>query len=120
MAAVRRTDHGNVKRLSSRAVTIHVMVVSERSRVLLYVVDAGGGHRATANALRAAAEERGAPLELEIVSLQAVLDGLDYTRRLTGRSLEESYNELLRTGRTRFMVPMLRALQWLIGRLHGP
>jgi 1,2-diacylglycerol 3-beta-galactosyltransferase len=95
------------------------MVVSTGSRVLLYLVDAGGGHRAAANALVAAAEAAGAPLRFELVSLQRVLDAFDFTRRLTGRSAEESYNELLRTGRTRLMVPMLRALQWCIARLHA-
>jgi 1,2-diacylglycerol 3-beta-galactosyltransferase len=95
------------------------MVVSAGNRALLYVVDAGGGHRAAANALCAAAEAAGAPLRLEVVSLQQVLDAFDFTRRLTGRSAEESYNQLLRTGRTRFMVPMLRALQWCIARLQA-
>jgi 1,2-diacylglycerol 3-beta-galactosyltransferase len=52
------------------------------------------------------------------VSLQAVLEPLDFWKRLTGRSIEDAYNVLIRAGSTRFLVPLLRALQWAIALRH--
>jgi UDP-N-acetylglucosamine:LPS N-acetylglucosamine transferase len=86
--------------------------------VLLFVVDAGGGHRAAANALLAAAAERGVPWRLEVANVTDVLAPLDFSRRLTGRSLEQAYNGMIRRRLTRHLVPMLRGYQWLIGRLR--
>jgi 1,2-diacylglycerol 3-beta-galactosyltransferase len=88
-------------------------------RVVLVTFDAGGGHRAAANALVAAAEQRAAPFRFEVISLQDVLAPLDPVRRLTGGTSEQLYNELVRRRRTRFLVPMLRGLQWAIRRA-GP
>jgi 1,2-diacylglycerol 3-beta-galactosyltransferase len=44
------------------------------------------------------------------VSLQDVLEPLDFWKRLTGRPIEEAYNILVRAGATRFLVPLLRGL----------
>lgn len=87
---------------------------------LLLFSDAGGGHRNACTALLAAAEERGAPLRLRMVSLNEVLGRWDVVRTLTGRSTEETYNELLRRGGTRFFVPLLRALHGGTAVLHRP
>ncbi len=105
---------------SQRPATIDPMESTTRPEVLLFVVDAGAGHRVTANALVAAAAETGAPFRLRILSLQPLLDEFDFTRRLTGRSMEETYNVLVRSGLTRPLVPLLRALQFTIRRLHRP
>lgn len=94
------------------------IVDGDRPEVLLFIVDAGGGHRAAAQALVDAAAARGCPLRLEIVSLQPILMSLDWGRRLTGLSVEESYNVLVSSNRTRFLVPLLRVLQWTIRRCH--
>ena len=88
--------------------------------VVLFTFDAGGGHRAAARALVAAAEQREAPFRFEVVSLQDVLAPLDVGQRLTGRPLEQTYNDMVRRRRTRFLVPMLRGLQWVVRRLHSP
>jgi len=88
--------------------------------VVLFTFDAGGGHRAAAKALVAAAEQERAPFRFEVVSLQDVLAPLDIGQRLTGRPLEQTYNEMVRRRRTRFLVPMLRGLQWVVRRLHAP
>ena len=93
----------------------------ERVRdVLLLVVDAGGGHRASANALLAAAATGEARFRLRAESLQAILGRLDPLRRLTGRSLESLYNSMVRRRRTRHLVPLLRGLQRGIRLLSGP
>ena len=88
--------------------------------VLLFVIDAGGGHRAAANALMAAAERTQRPWRFRPVNLQELLDDFDFTRRLTGRSMEESYNVLLRQRWTSIMEPLLMALHGLIALLHRP
>ena len=92
----------------------------ERPEVVLFTFDAGGGHRAAANALAAAAEQQRAPFRFEVVSLQDVLAPLDIGQRLTGRPMEQTYNDMVRRRRTRFLVPMLRGLQWLLRRLRAP
>lgn len=90
------------------------------AEVLLLFSDAGGGHRNAANALIAAAEQQARPLRLRMLSLAAMLNHLDVVRLLTGRSTEETYNELLRRGRTRFLVPLLRLLHGATALLHRP
>ncbi len=94
----------------------------ERSRlpeVILFIVDAGGGHRASATALAAAAEQEGRPWRFRIVNIQETFGGLDLWRRVTGKSIEQTYNELIRSQHTRFLVPTLRVLQFFIRRLRG-
>jgi UDP-N-acetylglucosamine:LPS N-acetylglucosamine transferase len=88
------------------------------AEVVLYVVDAGGGHRATANALLAAAGQRPLPFRLVVKNITDVLAPLDLGRRLTGRSLEDTYNGMVRRQQTRHLVPLLRGFQWLIRSLR--
>jgi len=104
--------------VSHGASTISAMPVTETPEVLLFIVDAGGGHRAAANALLAAAELRSVPWRFRVVSLQEVLAPLDFTRRITGLSMEDTYNAMVRRRQTRFLVPMLRMLQWGIEGLR--
>jgi len=87
--------------------------------VLLFTIDAGGGHRAAARALQAAAEEAKAPFRLEVESFQQVLLPLDLLRRTTGVSLEEGYNLLLRRHWSVLMVPLLRLLHATIRLRRG-
>jgi len=62
----------------------------------------------------AAAEKQGCPWRFRVVSLQDVFAPLDIGRRLTGRPSEQTYNAMVRRRQTLFLVPLLRALQWLI------
>ena len=78
--------------------------------VLLFTIDAGGGHRAAARALAAAAEEERPPFRLQVESFQQVLAELDVLRRLTGLSLEDAYNAILRRHLNAAMVPLLRLM----------
>jgi 1,2-diacylglycerol 3-beta-galactosyltransferase len=78
--------------------------------VLLFTIDAGGGHRAAARALVAAAEETGAPFRFRVESFQQTLLALDLLRRLTGVSFEEGYNLILRRRWSALMVPLLRVM----------
>jgi len=81
-----------------------------RPSVLLFTIDAGGGHRAAARALSAAAEETAAPFELRVESFQQLLLPLDVLRRATGVSLEDAYNLILRRHWNALMVPLLRLM----------
>jgi hypothetical protein len=96
------------------------MEAASAPEVVLFIVDAGGGHRASANALVAAAEQDGRPWRFRVVNAQQVLSPLDIWRRLTGHPIEETYNELIRAQRTRFLVPSLRFMQFAIRLLRGP
>jgi processive 1,2-diacylglycerol beta-glucosyltransferase len=78
--------------------------------VLLFTIDAGGGHRAAARALAAAAEETGAPFRLRVESFQQTLLPLDVLKRATGVSLEDAYNLILRRHANALMVPLLRLM----------
>jgi 1,2-diacylglycerol 3-beta-galactosyltransferase len=88
--------------------------------VVLFVLDAGGGHRSAANALVEAARRQGRPWRFRIVSLQDVFAPLDFGRRLTGRPMEETYNGMVRRRRTLFLGTLLRGFQWLIRRMRSP
>src|SRR5512141_2974937 len=84
--------------------------MSAPPEVLLFTIDAGGGHRAAARALVAAAEETRAPVRLRVESFQQTLMPLDLLRRATGVSLEDAYNLILRQHWNAFMVPLLRVM----------
>jgi 1,2-diacylglycerol 3-beta-galactosyltransferase len=88
--------------------------------VVLLIVDAGGGHRAAANALLAAAESARPPFRLRVESLQRILRPLDPLRRLTGLDVESIYNAMVRRRLTWQLVPLLRLLQWSIAAMRGP
>jgi 1,2-diacylglycerol 3-beta-galactosyltransferase len=78
--------------------------------VLLFTIDAGGGHRAAARALVAAAEETRAPFRFRVESFQEVLLPLDLLKRTTGVSLEAAYNLILKHRASALMVPLLRLM----------
>jgi len=78
--------------------------------VLLFTIDAGGGHRAAARALVAAAEETGAPFGFRVENFQELLLPLDVLKRTTGVSLEAAYNLILRKRLSALMVPLLRLM----------
>ena len=87
--------------------------------VLLFTIDAGGGHRAAARALAAAAEETKAPFRLRVESFQQTLIELDILKRATGVSIEDGYNWILRRRWNVTMVPLLRLVHGAI-RVRRP
>ena len=82
--------------------------------------DAGGGHRAAANALKAVVEAQNRPWTVRLVNLQEVLDVLDIFRKVTGIRLEDIYNNLLAKGWTLGSAQMLRFMHGVIRTYHGP
>lgn len=62
--------------------------------------EAGGGHRAAANALKSVIAEQQRPWQTRLVNLQEILDPLDIFRKYTGIRMEDVYNLLLKKGWT--------------------
>ena len=81
--------------------------------------DAGGGHRSAANALKSIIEQQGRPWEVRLVDLKEILTSLDVVRKVTGISIEEVYNRLLKKGWTLGSGQLLAGLQLLIRLYHG-
>jgi hypothetical protein len=87
-------------------------------RLDLLYFDAGGGHRAAANALRQVIEDRGLPFEIRLVNLQEVLDSLDIFRKLTGLRLQDVYNLLLKKGWTLGSAQLTAGMHLVIRLFH--
>ena len=81
--------------------------------------DAGGGHRAAANALRQVMESQGRPVEIRMVNLQETLDSLDVFRKLTGLRLQDIYNLMLKKGWTLGSQQLLAVMHLVIRLFHG-
>ncbi len=71
-----------------------------KRRLDVLYFDAGGGHRAAANALAQVVERQSRPFSLRLVNLQEVLDEVDVFRKLTGVRLQDLYNLALKKGWT--------------------
>ena len=80
--------------------------------------DAGGGHRAAANALRQVMEQEGRPFEIRMVNLQEVLDAMDVFRKVTGLRLQDIYNLMLKKGWTLGSPQLMVAMHWVIRLFH--
>ncbi len=89
-------------------------------RIDLVFFDAGGGHRAAANALRQVIETQQRPWEVHLVNLQELLDPLDIFRRITSLRLQDIYNLMLRKGWTLGSPQMVRLMHGVIRLYHRP
>jgi hypothetical protein len=81
--------------------------------------DAGGGHRAAANALRQVMEQQKTPFEIRMVNLQEVLDTMDVFRKVTGQRLQDIYNLLLKKGWTLGSPQLMIGMHWVIRLFHS-
>ncbi len=93
--------------------------MSGQPLVLLFTVDAGGGHRAAARALAAAIQETQARFTLRVENFQQILLPLDLLYRMSGLSVESAYNLILRRHWNVAMVPLLRLMHGAI-RVRRP
>lgn len=87
-------------------------------RIVLVIFDAGGGHRAAAQALTAAIEQQGRPWQVDLLNLQEVLDPIDPLLKIAGIRIQDFYNLILRTGMTLGAAQLLRVLHGAIGYAH--
>src|SRR5579871_2517967 len=80
--------------------------------------EAGGGHRAAANALKSVIQEQAKPWDVRLVNLQEILDPLDIFRKYTGIRMEDVYNLLLKKGWTLGSPQLTVAMHALIRLYH--
>lgn len=90
------------------------------TRIDLLYFDAGGGHRAAANALKAVIEAQKRPWEIRLVNLQELLDSLDVFRKLTHVRLQDIYNHMLAKGWTRAAPQGLQIVHAIVRLYHRP
>jgi hypothetical protein len=81
---------------------------------------AGGGHRNAAEAVKSTLTQQAEPWGVELLDIQELLDPLDLLRRFTGIRIQDTYNQILRRGWTRFTPQLLRILQGTIRAYHSP
>jgi hypothetical protein len=72
----------------------------ERPKIDLIYIDAGGGHRAAANALQTVIREQQRPWDIRLRNIQDMLNSIDIIRKVTGIQFQELYNIMLRRGWT--------------------
>ena len=80
--------------------------------------EAGGGHKAAANALKAVIEQEQRAWQVRLVNLQEILDPLDIFRKYTGIRMEDVYNVLLKKGWTLGTPQLTVAMHALIRLYH--
>lgn len=98
---------------------VHAMPRTPRKPLVdLIYFDAGGGHRASAIALKAVVERQRRPWTIRMVNLRDVLEPIDFIRRLTGVRVENLYNGMLKHNLTIGVGPMLPVMHMLIRRMH--
>ena len=94
--------------------------MADRPRKLDFLYfDAGGGHRAAANALREVMERKAGRFEIRLVNVQEKLDAIDVFRKLTGLRLQDLYNLMLRKGWTLGSGALTRGMQGVIRVFHA-
>lgn len=89
-----------------------------RKRLEFFYVEAGGGHKSAATALKAVIDAQNRPWDVTLTNLNHVASSTDVFKTLTGRGLEDWYNWMLKKGWTLGAAPAMRpmhALIWLFG-----
>ncbi len=81
--------------------------------------DAGGGHRAAADALRQVIEQQQRGWEIRPVNLQELLDSIDVFRQLTGLRLQDLYNLMLKRGWTLGSAQLTAGMHVVIRLFHS-
>jgi 1,2-diacylglycerol 3-beta-galactosyltransferase len=71
-----------------------------RQKIDLIYIDSGGGHRAAATALTEVIREQQRPWDIRLLSIQDMLNSIDFIRKSTGIPFQDVYNIMLRRGWT--------------------
>ena len=100
------------------SLTCHGTIGQMRKLDFVYF-DAGGGHRAAANALRQVMEQQQRRCEIRMVNLQELLDTLDVFRKVTGLRLEDLYNTMLQKGWTLGSPQLTAGMHVVIRMFHS-
>jgi 1,2-diacylglycerol 3-beta-galactosyltransferase len=88
-------------------------------KITLIYIDAGGGHRAAATALCEVIREQQRPWDVEMVSIQDLLDPIDFIRKHTGIQFQDVYNIMLRRGWTLGTAQLIPLMHLVIRLSHG-
>jgi hypothetical protein len=88
-------------------------------RVDFIYVDSGGGHRAAANALLEVIRQQERPWDTRMLSIQDLLNEIDFVRKSTGIEFQEIYNIILRRGWTAITPPLVPIAHGLIWASHA-
>jgi hypothetical protein len=87
-------------------------------RIVLVYIEAGGGHRAAAAALSEALRLQRRPWDIQLMSLQDVIDPIDFVRRTTGIRSQDVYNIMLRRGWTRGTAQLIPLMHGIMRAAH--
>jgi 1,2-diacylglycerol 3-beta-galactosyltransferase len=87
-------------------------------RIAIVYIDSGGGHRAAANALCEVIGEQRRPWDVRLLSIQEMLDSIDFVRKSTGIRFQEVYNIMLRRGWTLGSAQLIPLMHLLIRMSH--
>lgn len=82
-------------------------------------MEAGGGHKSAATALKAVMDAQGRNWDITLTNLNHVLGSTDVFKAVTGRGLEDWYNWMLKEGWTLGAAPAMRPMHLLIWLLGG-
>jgi 1,2-diacylglycerol 3-beta-galactosyltransferase len=88
-------------------------------KIAFIYIDAGGGHRAAATALCEVIREQQRPWDVEMLSIQDLLEPIDFIRKHTGIQFQDVYNIMLRRGWTAGTAQLIPLMHLLIRLSHG-
>ena len=88
-------------------------------KISLIYIDSGGGHRAAATALCEVIRQQERPWDVEMVSIQDLLDPIDFIRKYTGIRFQDVYNIMLRRGWTAGTAQLIPLMHLVIRLSHG-
>ena len=88
-------------------------------KITFIYIDAGGGHRAAATALCEVIRQQQRPWDVEMVSIQDLLEPIDFIRKHTGIQFQDVYNIMLRRGWTAGTAQLIPMMHLLIRLSHG-
>jgi len=96
----------------------HLKVEGMRKIALIYI-DSGGGHRAAATALREVIRQQHRPWNVEMLSIQDLLNSIDFIQKSTGIQFQDVYNIMLRRGWTLGSAPLISLMHLAIRMSHS-
>ena len=89
-----------------------------RPKITLIYIDSGGGHRAAATALSDVIRLQQRSWDVEMVSVQDLLNSIDFIRKSTGIPFQDVYNIMLRRGWTLGTAQLIPLMHGLIRASH--
>lgn len=87
--------------------------------VVLIYIDSGGGHRAAATALSEVIRQQQRAWNVKMLSIQDLLDPIDFIKKYTGIPFQDVYNIMLRNGWTLGTAQLIPLMHLVIRMFHG-